>query len=239
MATVSAATTTDFEHRVLDQINAARVSRGLVVLRTDGRLWDLAGDRAAAMASHNVLSHTVAGALNTSLTRRGISWYTDGETIGWTTPRGFAAADALVKLWRNSPAHWAILMSDRYNYLGVGLARRSSNGRTFGSVVMTESRDHSGPRATVTGGNPDRQRHPLDLDGRRCVAPDPHRGPARLHDPDPARHGRLGPRPVRTRPRRRGSRRTWPTAAGTPCGCGARIDVGNIGAWSTRRIWVP
>ena len=37
------------------------------------------------------------------------------------------------------------------NYLGVGLARRSSNNRTFGAIVLTESRDHSGARAQVTG----------------------------------------------------------------------------------------
>src|SRR5882757_8289841 len=89
VATVGAATVTDFEHRVLDQINGARVSRGLVPLRTDGRLWDLAGDRAATMASHDVLSHTVAGSLSTSLTSRGMSWYTFGETIAYTTTTGW------------------------------------------------------------------------------------------------------------------------------------------------------
>ena len=35
-------------------------------------------------------------------------------------------------------------MSTHFNYVGVGLALRSSNGRTYGSVVLTESPDHSG-----------------------------------------------------------------------------------------------
>jgi hypothetical protein len=153
VASVGAATITDFEHRVLNEINGARVSRGLVPLRTDGRLWDLAGDRAAAMASANVLSHTVAGSLNTSLARRGISWYSNGETIAYTTTTGWAAAaDAIVKLWQNSAPHWALLMSAKFNYVGSGLAYRSSNHRTYASIVLTESWDHSGARASITGG---------------------------------------------------------------------------------------
>ena len=150
----SAATTTESEHLVMDQVNAARAALGLVPLRADSRLWDLAGDRAATMASHNVLSHTVAGSLSGSLNARGISWYGNGETIGYTTAsRGRAAAISLFQAWRGSPHHWTLLMSDRYNYLGVGMAYRSSNGRTFGSIVLTESRDHSGARAVVVSAN--------------------------------------------------------------------------------------
>ncbi len=148
----SAASTNDLEHLVLDQINAARVANGLVSLRSDGRLWDYAGTRATTMAARNVLSHTIAGSLSGGLNARHISWYGVGETIAYSSGgRTAAAAKALVKLWRNSPPHWTLLMSDRYNYVGVGLAYRSSNGRLFGSVVLTESNDHSGARATITG----------------------------------------------------------------------------------------
>ena len=41
-------------------------------------------------------------------------------------------------------------MSSRFNYVGVGLAYRSSNGRTFSSVVLTESPDHTAPSARMT-----------------------------------------------------------------------------------------
>ena len=40
-------------------------------------------------------------------------------------------------------------MSSAFNYIGVGLAYRSTNGRTFGSVVLTESPDHTRPRASA------------------------------------------------------------------------------------------
>ncbi len=149
----SAATNDSLEHLILDQVNAARVQQGLVKLRVSGSLWDLAGDRATTMASRNVLTHTVAGSLSTSLNARHISWYSQGETIAYTSGHGrtATAAKALVTLWRNSPEHWTLLMSNQYNYVGVGLAYRSSNGRLFGSVVLTESKDHSPARASVTG----------------------------------------------------------------------------------------
>lgn len=147
----SATTTNDLEHLVLDQVNAARVERGLVRLRAYGALWDLAGDRATRMAATNVLSHTVAGSLAGSLGARHISYYAAGETIGYTPGgRTAAAARALVTLWRNSPPHWTLLMSANFNYAGVGLAYRSANKRLFGSIVLTESKDHSGARAAVT-----------------------------------------------------------------------------------------
>ena len=116
-------------------------------LRTDGRLWDLAGDRAAAMASHNVLSHTVAGALGTSLTAtRDQLVHLRRDDRLHARPAAFAAADALVKLWRNSPEHWALLMSDplqlRRRRAGA-TARR--NRRTFASIVLTESPRPLGP----------------------------------------------------------------------------------------------
>jgi hypothetical protein len=41
-------------------------------------------------------------------------------------------------------------MSSRFNYIGVGLALRSSNRRTYGSAVLTESLDHTGAKAGIT-----------------------------------------------------------------------------------------
>jgi uncharacterized protein YkwD len=57
----SALTTTSLEYRILGWINQARVERHLVPLRADSRVWSLAGDRSAVMASSNTLSHTVTG----------------------------------------------------------------------------------------------------------------------------------------------------------------------------------
>jgi hypothetical protein len=147
----SAATMTDPERQIMASVNAARAANGLVPLRSDFRLWTLADERADAMAAADSLSHDVAGSLEDGLRRGGIQWYGYGEVIAYSSASGSAAAAHLFQLWETSPSHWALLTSSRFNYLGVGLSV-SSSGRTYGSVVLTESRDQTGARATLARG---------------------------------------------------------------------------------------
>ena len=150
VAPATASSTDSQEHRILDQINAERVARGLRPLRADLRIWDLAGDRATRMASTGVMSHTIAGSLGPSLAARGVRSWSYGEDIGYSTAaRGLASTTELFTLWQASPDHWALMMSSRYNYVGIGLAFRSSTGQTFGSIVFAEGRDVSRPTASV------------------------------------------------------------------------------------------
>jgi Cysteine-rich secretory protein family len=148
--TASATTTLDLEYRLLGWINQARLERNLVPLRSDSRVWDLAGDRAAIMASRNVLSHTVAGNVGSSLTSRGIRWYMWGDAIAYTTrSNGSYATSALFALWKGSKAHWDLLMSPDFNYIGIGLAYKSSTKRTFGDVVLIDGPDRTRPGAAM------------------------------------------------------------------------------------------
>lgn len=147
-ATASAATATAPERQMMAMVNQARAARGLVPLRSDDRLWVLADERAAAMASANVLSHGADGSLQDSLIRRGIQWYGHGEVIAYTSASASAAATSLFQLWASSPAHWALLTSTSFNYLGIGLAY-STSGLTYGSIVLTESRDRTGAHANM------------------------------------------------------------------------------------------
>jgi uncharacterized protein YkwD len=148
----AAVTTTQAEAMLLGWINAARQDRGLVPLVAWPTLDAMAGYRAGRMASQNVLSHTVAGSLRDQLARERVTWYRYGEVIAWSTAGWpVKSAEALFRSWRSSPPHWALLMSNRFNYVGVGLALRSSNSRTYGSVVMTESPDRTGARSRMTG----------------------------------------------------------------------------------------
>lgn len=150
-ARVAAGTAETMEASLLTSINKDRAARGLRPLYRDARLSDLAGDRAAILASKNVLSHTAPGDLVTQLAARRIQWYRYGEALGWTpAPWGSQAASSLYSAWKGSPAHWALLMSDRFNYVGVGVAYRSSGAKTFGSIVFTESVDHTAPTARIT-----------------------------------------------------------------------------------------
>ena len=149
----NAATTTaaDPAHRLMASINAARTARGLVPLRSDPRLWAIATDRAGRLASSGILSHDAAGSLPGDLAAWSVRWYGYGEDIGYASGSPGTAWTPVIDMWSASTQHWPLLMSARYNYLGVGLVYRSSSGVTFASVVLTESPDRTGAHAAVGG----------------------------------------------------------------------------------------
>jgi uncharacterized protein YkwD len=145
---VQAGTAETMEGKLVSLVNAERTKRGLVPLRLHPGLVDLAGDRAAYMASKNLLAHITC--LGCTLSSRGIQWYAAGEVIAWTSyPWGDQAAQSIYNAWRGSSGHWAMLMSSRYNYLGVGVAYRSANGRTYAAGELTESKDRTAPWAQM------------------------------------------------------------------------------------------
>jgi uncharacterized protein YkwD len=146
----TATTNTDYEYRILTWINKARADRNLKPLRADLRVWDLAGDRSAVMASKNILSHSIAGNVGTSLSSRGIRWYRWGDAIAYTYKSygTYATAD-LFSLWRGSSSHWDLLMSPKFNYVGIGITYRSSSHKTFGDVVLMDGPDRSPPGAAM------------------------------------------------------------------------------------------
>ena len=151
-APASAATSASTaEALIIGWVNTDRAAAGLRPLRGDGTLAYIAGLRASRMASNNVMSHTVGGNLYSQLNYKGVQWYRYGETIGWSTAGWTVdSARAIYRGWMRSSPHRALLLSSRFNYIGLGLAYRSSNSRTFGSAVMTESLDHTGAKAGIT-----------------------------------------------------------------------------------------
>jgi uncharacterized protein YkwD len=152
--TATATSASTAESSIIGWINAARSSRGLVPLRYDGDLAAISGVRASRMASANVMSHTVGGNLGSQLTAYGVHWYRYGENIAWSNATWpSSSARAIFLAWMNSAPHRALILSDRFNYIGVGLAYRSSNHRTYGSAVFAETSDHTRPVARVTGGS--------------------------------------------------------------------------------------
>jgi uncharacterized protein YkwD len=143
-APVQASTATTMQSELLGWINNARASRGLAPLRLLSSLSSFAASRAAHMASTGALSHP--SCLGCSLTSWSIQWYTCGEDIAETWyPWGDQAAQSIYNGWKNSSGHWAILMSSTYNYIGIGVAYRSSNRATFAAADLTESRDQTRP----------------------------------------------------------------------------------------------
>ncbi len=135
-APVHAGTAATIESNLLKWVNAERTKRGIPALKLRSRLVDLAGDRAAKMASTGDLEHT--GCLSCKLRNRGISFKTCSEVIAYTTyPWGDQAAQSIFNGWRGSSTHWGILMSRNYSGVGFGVAYRSSNRSTWAAGVLT------------------------------------------------------------------------------------------------------
>jgi uncharacterized protein YkwD len=150
-APVNASTETSMESSLQAWINRDRVDLGLQPLRLDVRLDTLAGERASWLAAHGVLSHeSVDGTVCDALTTRAISWYLCGEDIGYTTyPLGSQAAASLYSMWKDSPSHWALLMSAQFNYVGIGVAYSSATATTYASIAFLEGVDRTAPWARM------------------------------------------------------------------------------------------
>ena len=140
----------DAEALLVGWINEARIGRGLAPLVAWQSLRSVADARASQMAATNTLSHTAAGDLVGQLRTGGVAWFGFGEAIGYAVA-GSTADDArsLFQMWQGSPSHWDLMMSDAFNYIGIGLQDRTEDRRTFASVVLAESPDHSGPSARI------------------------------------------------------------------------------------------
>jgi uncharacterized protein YkwD len=151
-APVSASTSaTEAESMILGWMNRDRSAAGLVPLRKYHDLAVIAGRRATRMADHNTLSHSVGGNMPNQLDAFDVRWYAYGENIAYSTRTWTVeAAKHIYALWKSSAPHRKLMMSNDFNYVGIGLAYRSSNHKTFGSTVFTESPDHTGAHATMT-----------------------------------------------------------------------------------------
>jgi len=159
--TVSASAISAAERSVLTLTNRRRTSAGLVGLRWDSRLAELARDRAAYMARTGEFSHTQANGTDVfdMIVSAGIKWYGAGEIIAWNTAAAldYSAAFA-VQGWMGSPTHRSIVMSSGYNYVGFGLAI-SSSGKRYWAGVYLKGPDRTGAWAkmvTVVKTNLDR-----------------------------------------------------------------------------------
>jgi uncharacterized protein YkwD len=151
--TANATSVSAAESCIIGWINSARSARGLVPLRPHSSLTSISGLRASRMASSNTMSHTIGGNLASQLNSYNVSWYRYGENVGWSTA-GWpsSSARAIFNMWMNSPSHKALILSDRFNYIGVGLAYRSSNRKTFGAAVFGETVDYTRAVGRMTGG---------------------------------------------------------------------------------------
>ncbi len=135
------------EASALTKINKQRTDRGLVKLRLDPRIAALARERAVYMASTDVLSHVHAGGLAVwdMMSAAGIEWYGAGEIIEYNTTASLTgSATTAVNGWLGSPPHKSIMLSTKYNYIGMGMAVSPSTGRRYWAGVFLTGPDRTG-----------------------------------------------------------------------------------------------
>ena len=134
-APAQASTASYMEGLIVKWVNNARANRGVPALRVTTRLTNLAGDRAATLASTANMVHP--SCLSCTFRSYGVYFSTCGEDIGMTSyPWGYQAARSIYTAWKNSPTHWTILMSRSFHRIGMGVAYRSSNRTTWAAADL-------------------------------------------------------------------------------------------------------
>jgi hypothetical protein len=99
------------------------------------------------MAEHDLLSHTHSGgqAVWDMMSAAGIVWYGAGEIIAYNSTSDLtASATTAVKGWLGSPPHKSIMLSTKYNYIGMGVAVSSATGRRYWAGVFLKGPDRTG-----------------------------------------------------------------------------------------------
>ena len=135
----SASTATTMAGQILAKINAARQGHGLGALRTNSRLTGLASQRAAKLASLEVLSHDAPGCLTCQLADLGVSYGFMGEVLASNSyPWGTQSASVIFSSWKGSPEHWDILMTARVDSIGIAVAE-SASGWTYASAILIDA----------------------------------------------------------------------------------------------------
>lgn len=146
-----AVSASELELAMTNLVNQSRVAAGLKALRTDSDLAAIAGIRATRMRDANVMSHTIGGNLRSQIDAYDVDWYAFGENVAFTEwPWGSKAVGNIHSMWMASPGHRALILSSKFNYVGVGLSYRSSNGRTFAALIFSESPDQTSARASMS-----------------------------------------------------------------------------------------
>ena len=133
------------EQGALTLTNKRRTDRGLIALRWDTRLAELARARATYMAKTGTFSHEQNGEnVFDMMSDEGIKWYGGGVIIAWNTAADLSHSAAFaVKGWMESAPHKAILLSTGYNYVAFGLAVSPTTGKRYWAGVYLKGPDRT------------------------------------------------------------------------------------------------
>jgi hypothetical protein len=136
------------EWDVLAEVNRVRSNHGLAALRMAEGVREVARERSRSMKRLNYFAHVAPGGTDAAalLNQSDIDWRYWGEVIGWT--RNLAIGDGtrwMVDWWMESPPHRDLLLSDNFNYAGVGIAQ--DGDLILWTIVFVNQADHTAPVA--------------------------------------------------------------------------------------------
>ncbi len=126
------------ERSVVKRINRLRADHGLRALRTDRKLARAANAHSRDMLRADFFAHTSSNGTSTyNRVRhyRRSNWI--GETLAYQPVAGNTSAAAIVRMWRNSPGHLAVLTDRRFRRIGVAKRR----GMLWGQKVTMWTAD--------------------------------------------------------------------------------------------------
>lgn len=133
--TSSNTTTTSFsmsanEKIIFDLLNKARTDAGLPKLSADATLFKVARLKAQDMVKKSYFSHTspTYGSPFKMMKTYGVSYKVAGENIA-----GNPSLQDAVTAWLNSATHKQNILSNSYNYIGIGIEKSD----TYGYVIST------------------------------------------------------------------------------------------------------
>jgi len=148
---VDPATVNAEEAHLISFLNADRAALGLVPVRVDARLMAMARARSTDMIVNDYFSHTQPDGRNVFdiLNASGITWYGAGEIIAWNNYPMDVSASTANHQWLGSPDHLAIVISNNYNYVGVGLAVDPVTGKKMWTAIYLKGPDRTGAQARL------------------------------------------------------------------------------------------
>ncbi|MBR6505120.1 MAG: SH3 domain-containing protein [Clostridia bacterium] len=116
------------EQEVFDLINKQRTQNGLPALKIDDEVQNVARIKAQDMVNNNYFSHTspTYGSPFDMLKSFGVSYKSAGENIA-----GNSSNSGAVNAWMNSSGHKANILSNNYNYTGIGVVSSPKYGKMY------------------------------------------------------------------------------------------------------------
>ena len=123
------------EKVIFDLINNARSKQGVAKLSADSTVFKVARLKVQDMVNNNYFSHTspTYGSPFKMLKTYNVSYKVAGENIA-----GNPSLEAAVNAWLNSSTHKQNLLSNSYNYIGIGVEKSDTYGYVITAMFIRQ-----------------------------------------------------------------------------------------------------